>query len=58
MDKGKGTHEGFLAPIYTGRIIIEAEGVPCDRAKEALRIADQKRPVKTNVVVRRDYVEE
>ena len=58
MGKGKGSPEGFVAPIAPGRIIIEAEGVPMETAKEALRLAAQKLPVKTKFMVRRDYVEE
>ena len=57
MGKGKGAPEGFVAPVSPGRIIIEAEGVPYDVAKEALRLAAQKLPIKTKFVVRRDYVE-
>mgnify|MGYP003701758185 FL=1 len=58
MGKGKGAPEAFVAPVSPGRIIIEAEGVPFEMAKEALRLAAQKLPVKTKFVVRRDYVEE
>jgi len=58
MGKGKGAPEGFVAPVAPGRILIEAEGVPFEMAKEALRLAAQKLPVKTKFVVRRDYVEE
>jgi len=58
MGKGKGAPEGFVAPIAPGRVIIEAEGVPMETAKEALRLAAQKLPVKTKFMVRRDYVEE
>jgi large subunit ribosomal protein L16 len=57
MGKGKGAPEGFVAPVSPGRIIIEAEGVPYAIAKEALRLAAQKLPIKTKFVVRRDYVE-
>ena len=57
MGKGKGSPEGFVAPVTPGRIIIECEGVPYDVAKEALRLAAQKLPVTTKFVVRRDYVE-
>ena len=57
MGKGKGSPEGFVAPITPGRIIIEAEGVPYELAKEALRLAAQKLPVTTRFVVRNDYVE-
>jgi len=57
MGKGKGSPEGFVAPVTPGRIILEAEGVPYDVAKEALRLAAQKLPVTTKFVVRRDFVE-
>ncbi|MCK4698873.1 MAG: 50S ribosomal protein L16 [Bacteroidales bacterium] len=57
MGKGKGAPEGFVAPVSPGRIIIEAEGVPKNIAKEALRLAAQKLPVTTRFVVRNDYVE-
>lgn len=55
MGKGKGAPEGFVAPITPGRIIIEAEGVPFEVAKEALRLGAQKLPVLTKLVVRHDY---
>jgi large subunit ribosomal protein L16 len=58
MGKGKGAPEGFVVPITPGRMIIEAEGVPLEIAKEALRLAAQKLPVVTRFVVRRDYFEE
>jgi len=57
MGKGRGAPEGFVAPIKPGRIIIEAEGVPFKVAQEALRLAAQKLPIPTKLVVRRDYVE-
>ena len=57
MGKGKGAPEGFVACVSPGRIIIEAEGVPINIAKEALRLAAQKLPVTTRFVVRNDYVE-
>ena len=57
MGKGKGAPEGFVAPVTPGRIIIEAEGVSLAVAKEALRLAAQKLPVKTRFIVRHDYNE-
>ena len=57
MGKGKGAPEYFVAPITPGRIMFEAEGVSLEVAKEALRLAAQKLPVKTKFVVRRDYSE-
>jgi large subunit ribosomal protein L16 len=58
MGKGKGAPEAFVAPVTPGRIIIEADGVPFNMAKDALRLAAQKLPIPTKFVVRRDYVEE
>lgn len=57
MGKGKGAPEGFVAPVTPGRILIEADGVPFELAKEALRLAAQKLPIPTKFIVRRDYVE-
>lgn len=58
MGKGKGAPEYFVARVSPGRILFEAEGVPVEVAKEALRLAAQKLPVATRFIVRRDYVEE
>ena len=58
MGKGKGAPEYFVARISPGRILIEAEGVPLEVAKEALRLAAQKLPITTKFMLRRDYVEE
>ena len=57
MGKGKGAPEYWVAVVRPGRIIFEAEGVPLEVAKEALRLAAQKLPIQTKFVVRRDYVE-
>lgn len=58
MGKGKGAPEGFVAPVTPGRIILEAEGVPFEVAKEALRLGAQKLPVATKFIVRPDYAQE
>lgn len=58
MGKGKGNPELWVAPVKPGRILFEAEGVPLDVAKEALRLAAQKLPVVTKFVVRRDYTQQ
>lgn len=58
MGKGKGAPSHWVATVSPGRILFEAEGVPLNIAKEALRLAAQKLPVTTKFVVRRDYVEE
>ena len=57
MGKGKGAPDHFVARVTPGRIIFEAEGVPLDIAKEALRLAAQKLPVTTKFIVRRDYID-
>ena len=54
MGKGKGSPEGFVAPVTPGRILFEADGVPYAIAKEALRLAAQKLPIATKFMVRRD----
>jgi large subunit ribosomal protein L16 len=56
MGKGKGAPEYWVAPVKKGRMLFEAEGVPLDVAKEALRLAAQKLPIVTKFVLRRDYV--
>ena len=58
MGKGKGAPEYFVARVTPGRILFEAEGVSYEIAKEALRLAAQKLPINTKLVVRRDFVEE
>ena len=58
MGKGKGAPEGFVAPVTPGRIILEAEGVPFEVAKEALRLGAQKLPVSCKFIVRPDYLQE
>ncbi len=55
MGKGKGAPEYFVAVVKPGRIMFEIGGVPIDVAKEALRLAAQKLPVKTKFIVARDF---
>ena len=55
MGKGKGAPEYFVAVVKPGRILFEISGVPHDVAKEALRLAAQKLPVKTKYIVDRDF---
>ncbi len=57
MGKGKGSPEGFVAPVTPGRILFEAEGVPMSVAREALRLGAQKLPIAVKFIVRRDFVE-
>ena len=55
MGKGKGALDHWVAVIRPGRVLFEAEGVPFDVAKEALRLAAQKLPLKTKFIVRNDF---
>lgn len=57
MGKGKGAPEFWVATVKPGTVIFEAEGVPLNIAKEALRLAAQKLPVTTKFVIRPDYTE-
>ncbi len=57
MGKGKGAPEGFVAVVHAGRILFEADGVPLDIAKEAMRLAAQKLPIITKFIIRNDYTE-
>ena len=55
MGKGKGAPEYFVAVVKPGRIIFEIAGVSLDVAKEALRLAAQKLPVKTKFIIAKDF---
>ena len=57
MGKGKGAPEYWVAVVKPGTIMFEAGGVKTNVAKEALRLAAQKLPVRTKFVVRKDYTE-
>ena len=52
MGKGKGSPEGWVAIVKPGRVMFELAGVPEPLAKEALRLAGQKLPIKTKFVKR------
>ena len=54
MGKGKGNLEYWVAVVKPGTILFELSGVNAAEAKEALRLAAQKLPVKTKFVARRD----
>jgi large subunit ribosomal protein L16 len=55
MGKGKGAPSHWVAVIRPGRILFEAEGVDLETAREAMRLAAQKLPLKCKFVVRPDY---
>lgn len=52
LGKGKGDLQGYAAPVLAGRIIFEVDGVNEASAREALRKAGTKLPVKTKTVSR------
>ena len=52
MGKGKGDPKGYEVEVYPGRILFEVDGVGEKTAKEALRKAGTKMPVKTKIVAR------
>ena len=54
MGSGKGSPEGWVAVVKPGRVMFELAGVPEPLAREAMRLAGHKLPVKTKFVVRED----
>ncbi len=55
MGKGKGSVEFWAAKVKPGRIMFEIDGVGEDVAKEALRLAAMKLPVKCRFITREDW---
>ena len=56
MGKGKGAPEYWVAKVKPGRVMFEISGVPEDVAKEALRLAANKLPLKTKFVAKENNV--
>jgi large subunit ribosomal protein L16 len=54
MGSGKGNPEGWVAVVKPGRVMFELAGVPEDLAKEAMRLAGHKLPIKTKFVKREE----
>jgi large subunit ribosomal protein L16 len=52
MGSGKGSPEYWVAVVKPGRILYEIAGVPEEVAREALRLASYKMPIKTKIVAR------
>jgi len=50
MGKGKGSPEFWVAVVKPGRIMFELEGVTLETAKEAMRLASYKLPIKTKFI--------
>ncbi len=56
MGKGKGSPEGWVAPVKPGRIMYEMQGVDIETAKEAFRLAANKLPIATRFVSRAEQL--
>jgi large subunit ribosomal protein L16 len=56
MGKGKGAVEYYVAVILPGRVLFEMGGVPEEDAREALRLAAYKLPIKTKFIKRYDPI--
>ena len=52
MGSGKGAPEYWVAVVKPGRVLFEMSGVPVDVAREAMRLAAHKLPVKTKFITR------
>ncbi|MBV6473025.1 MAG: 50S ribosomal protein L16 [Saprospiraceae bacterium] len=55
MGKGKGALDHYVAVVKAGAIMFEMDGIPYQVAAEAFHLAAQKLPIKTKVVVRREF---
>ena len=58
MGSGKGSPEYWVAVVKPGRVLFEIAGVPEETAREAMRLASHKLPLKTKFIVREDSVKE
>jgi large subunit ribosomal protein L16 len=56
MGKGKGNPEAWVAPVKRGRMLYEMEGVDATIAREALRLAAHKLPIRTRFVSREETI--
>lgn len=54
MGSGKGNVEYYVAVVKPGRVLFEMTGVPEDQAREALRLAQHKLPMRTQFIQRQD----
>lgn len=54
MGSGKGNVEGWICPVEPGRVMFEIGGVDEEVAREALRLASHKLPVKTKIIKREE----
>jgi large subunit ribosomal protein L16 len=52
MGKGKGAPEHWVAVVKRGRILFEMEGIPLDLARDSMRLAAHKLPIRTKFITR------
>ena len=52
MGSGKGSVDAWVAVVKTGRVMFEIGGIPEEQAREALRLASYKLPLKTKIVAK------
>ena len=57
MGSGKGSPEYWVAVVKPGRVMFELDGVPEDKAREAMRLASHKLPIKCKFVVKETVTE-
>ena len=57
MGSGKGAPDHFVAVVKPGRVMFELEGVPVEKAREAMRLAQHKLPIRTKFVVKGELSE-
>lgn len=57
MGKGKAGVEGWVAVVKPGKVMFEMNGVAVDVAKEAMRLAQHKLPIRTRFVTKEEYQE-
>jgi large subunit ribosomal protein L16 len=58
MGKGKGSPDSWVAVIKPGAMLYEMQGIPEELAREALRLAAHKLPIKTKFVMREELEHE
>jgi len=58
MGSGKGSPEYWVAVVKPGRVLFEIQGIPEEQAREALRLAAYKLPIKTKIIAKEAEVNE
>lgn len=56
MGKGKGSVDHWVAVVKPGRVLFEVSDIPADIAREALRLAGYKLPIKTQIIAKEEQI--